>query len=88
MLYIGLTIKVTDSVHMMCIQKNLLGNVMLVKYDFPDGTISGSNITYNKQLKTSRSPILFLLDILYRDKNLPEGAIPNLLNVDEKYITS
>ena len=60
---------------------------MLVRYEFPDGTISSSNITYNKQLKTSRSPILFLYDILCGDKDLPEGAIPHLLNVDEKYRT-
>ena len=69
----------------MLIQKNLPTNVMLVRYEFPDGTISSSNIIYDKQLKTSGSPILFLKDILYGDKDLLEGAIPHLLNVDEKY---
>ena len=69
----------------MCIQKNLLTKVMLVWYEFPNGTICSSNIRYNKQLKTSGSPILFLQDILYGDKDLPEEAIPHLLNVDAKY---
>ena len=88
MLYIGLIIKVTDLVHMMHIQKNLLTNIMLVQYKFPDSTISGSNITYDKYIRTSGSLILFLQDILYGDKDLPEGVIPHLLNVDEKYWTS
>ena len=43
-----LIIKVTDSVHMMRIQKNLPTNVMLVQYKFPDGSIKGSHITYDK----------------------------------------
>ena len=60
---------------------------MLVRYEFPDRTVSGSNITYKKQLKISGSPVLILLDILYGDTNLPECAIQHLLNLDEKYRT-
>ena len=47
-LYIGLTIKVTNSVYIKCIQKNLLTNILLVQYKFPDGTNSGSHVTYEK----------------------------------------
>ena len=43
---------------------------------------------YNKLLKTSGSPVFFLQDILYRDKDLPEGAIAYLLNIDEQYRTT
>ena len=48
MLYIRLMIWVTDVEHMMQIQKNLPANVMLVRYEFPDGSIKGSNIMYDK----------------------------------------
>ena len=38
---------------------------------------------YDKYLKTSGSPVLFLQDILYGDKDLLEGAILHLLNINE-----
>ena len=58
MLYIRLTIKVSDSVHIKYIQKSLPANVILVLYEFLDGTISGSHIMYDNKLKTSGSPML------------------------------
>ena len=56
---------------------------MLVWYEFPDGSIKGSHITYDKQLKTSENPVIFLQDILYGDKDLPKRVILHLLNIDE-----
>ena len=52
---------------------------MLVRYKFPDRTIRSSNITYVKKLRTSGSPVPFLKEVLYEDKDLPEGAILNYL---------
>ena len=48
-LYIGLTIKITDSVHIKHIQKNILDNIILTWYGFPNDTISGSHIMYEKK---------------------------------------
>ena len=42
MLYIRLTIKLTDSVRMKHIKKNLATIIILVWYEFPDGTIVAS----------------------------------------------
>ena len=60
MLYIRLMIKVTGSVHMKYIQKNLLNNVLLVQYEFSNGTIRSFHVTYEKKFKTSGSSVLFL----------------------------
>ena len=56
---------------------------MLVWYGFPDGAIRNSQLMSDKWLKTSGSPVLFLYNILYSNKEILEGMIPHLLNVDE-----
>ena len=40
--------------------KNPPPNVMFIWYEFPNGTITGFEVTYDKQFKTSGSPVLFL----------------------------
>ena len=52
---------------------------MIVNYKLLGGIQYGSTIKYNGQLKTSRSPVLFLQDILYGKKDLPEGPVPHFL---------
>ena len=51
----------------------------------PDTTIAGSEVIYNKYLKTTGSLVLVLEGILYGNKNLPEGVILHFLNVEESY---
>ena len=73
-----------EQVHTQQIQKVLPPNVMLVQYKFPDGTITSSEVIYKKLLKRSGSPVLFLKDLLYCHKNLPEGAFYHFLSTQEK----
>ena len=43
---------------------------MIVNYDLPDGVWYGNTIKYDGQLKASGSPVLFLQDVLYGEKDL------------------
>ena len=47
-LYISLMIKVSYWVYIKCIYKHLPINIILVWYEFLDGTISGSQVMYDK----------------------------------------
>ena len=47
-LYIGLSIKVPNQVHAQQMEKKLPTNVILVWYEFPNGTITGSKVTYKE----------------------------------------
>ena len=54
---------------------------MIVNYELPDGIQYGSTTKYNTLFKISKSPVLFLQDVLYGEKDLLEGAVPDLLRV-------
>ena len=58
---------------------------MIVNYELPGSIQYGSTIKYENQLKTSGSPVLFLQDVLYREKDLLEGAVPHLLGVTKEH---
>ena len=58
---------------------------MIVNYKLPGVIQYSSTIKYDGQLKMSGSPVLFLQDILYREKDLPEGAVPHLLGVTQEH---
>ena len=58
---------------------------MIVDYKLPCRTWYNSPVKYNQQLKTSRSPMLFLQDILYREKNLLKAAVPYLLRGTQEH---
>ena len=58
---------------------------MVVNYKIPGGIQYGSAVKYDNQLKTSRSLVLILQDILYGEKDLPEGAVPHLLGVTKEH---
>ena len=51
-------------------------NIMIINYKLLDSIQYGSTIKYENQLKTSRSPVLFLQDVLYGEKDLLEGRYP------------
>ena len=58
---------------------------MIVNYELLGSIQYGSTIKYDNQLKTSGSPVLFLQDVLYREKEFPEGVLPHLLGVTKEY---
>ena len=58
---------------------------MVVNYKLPSGIQYSSIIKYNNQLKISGIPVLFIQDVLYREKNLPEGAVPYFLGVSKEH---
>ena len=58
---------------------------MTVNYELLGGIQYSSTIKYNGQLKTSKSPVLFLQVVLYGQKDLLEGAVPHLLGVTQEH---
>ena len=50
---------------------------MIVNYKLLGDIQYCSTIKYINLLKTSGSPVLFLQDILYGEKDLPEGVVPH-----------
>ena len=61
---------------------------MTVSYKLPGRIQYGSTIKYDAWLKMSGSPVLFLQDILYGEKDLLEGAVPYLLGVIQEHCCS
>ena len=58
---------------------------MIVNYVLLSRIQYSSTIKYSSELKISGRPVLFLKDILYREKNLPEGAVNYLLGVTQEH---
>ena len=57
---------------------------MIVNYDLPGEIQCGNPVKYDSLLKKSASPVLFLQDILYGEKDLPEGAVPHFSLCDSR----
>ena len=58
---------------------------MIMNYKLLGGIQYGTIVKHKNQLKTSRSPVPFLQDVLYRENDLPEGVVPHFLGVTKEH---